>query len=115
MKNECKVIKVRGKDLEPGDVVQLWDGNRQKWREIMDIFRSPEDLDAHFGAELWRTDGSTYFARLRSSARMLDNWTESYLLARVVVQEESQDGIEDETVMLYDYDLYDTQSLSARE
>ncbi len=115
MKQECRIVKARGKDLEPGDVIRWSNMAGSRWREIMDIFRAEEDLDAHYGAELWRTDPGSYYKMVRARARALDNMTESYLLARVIVQEQSQDGIEDELIMLYEYDLYDVQSLSARE
>lgn len=116
MKKTCEIVKARGKDLEPFDVIRLPLGTYGKtaWREIMDIAREWQDLDA-FYADGWQDKSwLKYLAELADKA--FSNSTGAYCLARVMMQEASTDGvIEDRWVLLYDYDLYDVQSLSARE
>lgn len=117
MKQQCEIVKARGKDLEPGDVI-LWQRNDQityidrQWREILDIWRAEEDIDAFYSPD-WRTrDWQEPLAKQAEEA-LGDT---GYFLARVLIQEKSRDGnIEDEVITLYDYDLYDAQSLNWRK
>lgn len=100
-----RTLTARARDLNENDVVKI-DGT---WRLIMDIHKSAEDAEAHFG------NGIENYPEMRQAAdEAFGRWEGDYLVIRFVNQERSTpDTAEDVVRVLFSWDLVEVQSRPA--